>query len=684
MAASVEKIGIAGDLRFRPGNLGNADFALGFKPPNGLRLRIDAEAVVGGGYLFFDLDEEFYAGIAQVRIQDFIDIKLIGLLTTRLPELPPGQKGFSLLLIVSAEFSPISLAFGFTLNGVGGLIGINRTMMLEPLRAGVKNGTVNSILFPDDPVGRATQIISDLKTIFPPALNRFVLGPMVKIGWGLSIITIEIGIVIEIPMPIRIAILGKITLALPTPEDAVAVIHMDVLGTIDIARSDVSIDATLYDSRILAFELTGDMAMRLNWGESPEFLISIGGFNPRFQPPPNFPALNRLALSLAIGENPRLRLEQYVAVTANSFQMGAKLEIYAAADLSVLGTFTAAAYLGFDTLFQFNPFHFIADLYGAADIQRNGASLMSAELRLTLDGPGPIHGVGIAAFNFLGRHEVSIQATSGGERLPDTAPPSQPLLLLREAFADARNWTVLLPERQAVPVTLRARDPAGECLLHPFGGIKSRQTVVPLNTAIERFGNTAPDFLGPFVVEKVALTMAGGDAASKVVNSPARFVKERFAPGHYFAMSDEEKISRPSFELRDAGVELTWEQFEAGDAFGAGPAVAATWEYDTIEIDVKSGTRASGLVTIDGALAGRWLTGSIGRQARLEEAGNARYVGTPQKITAADGSYVVIDTTTGAQTGPAAGATYTDALAAKARAGSGTVVVGRHEVAANV
>ena len=45
---------------------------------------------------------------------------------------------------------------------------------------------------------------------------------------------------------------------------------------------------------------------------------------------------------------------------------------------------------------------------------------------------------------------------------------------------------------------------------------------------------------------------------------------------------------------------------------------------------------------------------------------------------------MLIDTTTGVQTGAGEGMPYTDALAAKARARSGTAVAGRHEVAANV
>ena len=45
-------------------------------------------------------------------------------------------------------------------------------------------------MFPRDPVRNAPQIIADLRAIFPPAQNRFLFGPFIKLGWGTpSIIT---------------------------------------------------------------------------------------------------------------------------------------------------------------------------------------------------------------------------------------------------------------------------------------------------------------------------------------------------------------------------------------------------------------------------------------------------------------------------------------------------------------
>ena len=57
-----------------------------------------------------------------------------GSITTRMPD---GSHGFSLLIIITAEFGAgIQLGFGFTLIGVGGLLGLNRTMRLAAAHGG--------------------------------------------------------------------------------------------------------------------------------------------------------------------------------------------------------------------------------------------------------------------------------------------------------------------------------------------------------------------------------------------------------------------------------------------------------------------------------------------------------------------------------------------------------------------
>ena len=60
----------------------------------------------------------------------------------------------------------IQLSFGFTLLAVGGLLGLNRTMLFQPLMDGVKSGSIQSVMFPQDVIANAPRIISDLRAIF--------------------------------------------------------------------------------------------------------------------------------------------------------------------------------------------------------------------------------------------------------------------------------------------------------------------------------------------------------------------------------------------------------------------------------------------------------------------------------------------------------------------------------------
>src|SRR4030081_3280264 len=132
--------------------------------------------------------------------------------------MPDGSKGFALLIIISAEFTPLQLGFGFTLVGVGGLLGLNRAVLLDVLRDGVRTGGINSIMFPKDIVANAPRIISDLRIYFPPLEGLFLIGLMAKIGWGTpTLASISLGVLVEIP-PAKVAILGILKVALPAED----------------------------------------------------------------------------------------------------------------------------------------------------------------------------------------------------------------------------------------------------------------------------------------------------------------------------------------------------------------------------------------------------------------------------------------------------------------------------------
>lgn len=576
VVATVAGLGISVQLRPTPspdagsvssGNLGPAQLDIGFQPPSGIVLKVDASVVKGGGGLDINVERQQYSGFLQLAIQNTIDIKAIGILNARLPD---GRPGYSLLLIITGEFPPIQLGLGFTLNGIGGLIGINRTAAVDVLRSGLHTGALNSILFPPDPLSNVPALLNTLGSVFPVAEGRYVFGPMAKFGWGSpTILTLDLALILEIPDPIRLLVLGRLKATLPNEKDAVVLLHLDALGVLDFSRSEFSLDATLYDSRILTFPLSGDMAMRLSWGAQPNFLFSVGGFHPHFQPPAGMPKLARLAIVFVDSAEMRLRFDTYFALTSNTVQFGARAEAYLK-----LGIVEARGFVSFDALFHFSPFTVEAELAAAVAIAVGGVVLLGADLALTLTGPTPWHLFGEANFVVLG-----IKGTAPVDlRIGDSDPPPEQLpdpvdvfAMLKAALSDSRNWQTQLPDPSTFAVSLRPPT-VGETavgapmLAHPLGTISVRQRVVPLMLAIRRYGNAPIQGASFFSAGFLLIDRDHPEGTGTPLDS--EMVKEQFALAQYENLSDEQKLVGPSFSAQPAGFLV------ADTTFGSSPKVS--------------------------------------------------------------------------------------------------------------
>ncbi len=541
---SVDRIGVTANLTFpdHGGNLGPADLAIAFKPPNGLGLAIDAGVVAGGGYISFDPAKGQYAGVLQLSIVDTIQVVVIGVLDTKMPD---GSSGFSLLLIITFNLPPIQLGFGFTLTGVGGLGGVNRTMNVDALRAGFRAHTLNQVMFPADPIGNAPQIISDIRNFFPPAQGRYLFGPLLQIGWGTpTLIDLTLGVILEVPDPIRIAILGLIDAGLPSADLPLIELHIDVLGIIDFGAQSVSIDGSMYDSHILIFSMGGDMAFRLSWGSSPNFVFSLGGFNPHFNTDGlNVPQFARLSISIGDGDNPRISSNSYLAVTSNSFQFGANVEAYASA-----GGFSIHGYLGFDVLIIISPFSFEFDFDAGFDVSFEGATLMGLNVSGMFSGPTPWHLHGEATISLLFFSvSASVDLTWGDSQ--QAVLPAKPVLPdLTAALQNPANWKATLPQGTAVAVTLAPTKPTDTALrVHPMGTLAVKQSVVPLDLPITRYGSATPSDGSEFSIASVQLN---------TVTETITTIPDYFAIGQFTTLSDADKLSKPSFESYDAGVDI--------------------------------------------------------------------------------------------------------------------------------
>ena len=571
IAAVVEGIGIRGELSIPPqkdaGNLGPLQFDLGFKPPNGVGLSVDAGPVKGGGYLYFDFDREEYAGALELVFSDWIALRAIGLITTRMPD---GSKGFSMLIIITVEFGTgIQLGFGFTLLGVGGLLGVHRTANIQALTEGVRSGAVESVMFPQDVIANAPRIISDLRSFFPPQQNIFLLGPMAKIGWGTpTLVSVSLGIVLEIPS-INITILGVIKVVLPDEDADVLRLQVNFIGRLEPSNKLLWFYAELYDSRVLFITLEGGMGLFLNWGDQANFVVSVGGFHPRYSPPPlPFPAPPRLAVSILNESYARVRIEAYFAVTSNSVQFGARAEIFFG-----LSEFKIEGHLGFDALFQFDPFFFSFGLSFSLSVKVFGVGLFSVGFSGLLEGPTPWHieGKGKISLLFFSI-SVPFSHTWGGSQ--DTRlDPIEVFPLLEQELAALTNWRADLPAGSSITVSLRklGDTDTDQLVLHPVGTLRISQRKIPLNLKLDKVGNQRPSDADKFSLD---VTVGAGGAAQSLL-------QEQFATGQFIDLDDSQRLSSPGFEPEDSGVEIK----VAGKSRKTSQAVKRVIRYETVIID---------------------------------------------------------------------------------------------------
>jgi hypothetical protein len=673
--AVIDRVGINTALNFPStgGNLGVADLGFSFKSPSGVGLSIDAAGISGGGFLDFDGSAHQYSGVLQLKFND-LTLQAFGLITTQVA----GNSGYSLLALIDADFPPVQLGWGFTLNGVGGLMAANRTANVDALRSSLKANKISSVLFPTNAITSAPQVLAQLDALFPTAEGRFLFGPMALIGWGTpTILTAALALILELPEPIRIILIARLTAALPSQSNALVRINMDALGVLDLSQDSLALDATLFDSKFVGFTLSGDMSLRANWSGNREFLLAIGGFHPQFTPPPGFPTMQRITIDMPSGAITKMRLAAYLAITSNSLQFGANLDVF----LGVAG-FGLSGHLGFDALLQIDPFHFAADISGRVALTAGGDDLMSVGLDASLSGPAPWHISGSFKIHiiFFDVHK-SFSFTWGNNAPVLQIPAVNVLSLLTAAFADARNWGTQLPSGTPTMVTLRSQD-GSTMVVHPLAQLEAHESVVPLGLQITRYGSAAVSGLSVFELSDFTIN------GTSVWRQTAP-VQDDFAPAQFFDLSDTDKLSGPSFEQYTAGARFVSATPTCGAAAPPKNIAYETSYIDGPGADLRS---AAGAAPAPLTVADLNSTIGIGASARadIRSAGKLQFQAPGKPVSVTQQKYAIANTATlaFAGIGSAAGLSYfetkaylTAAIAKTPSLESQLQIVALHEMA---
>ncbi|BDC42663.1 DUF6603 domain-containing protein [Paraburkholderia terrae] len=446
-----------------------------------------------------------------------------------------GQPSF--IAVLGVQFlPPVQLSFGFSLDRVGGIVGVNRRLDPEALRAAVRTGGAGDVLFAVKPPASPLSLVTAIDRFFPAQPGTHLVGPTLKLAWlsfgpAGSLLGLDLGVIVELPAG-RVAVLGVGRIAIPGL-DVLLNLRLDVLGLVDPVEQLVSVDASLVDSSVLGiFEVYGDGAMRLSWGSSAYFVVSVGGFFPGFNPEPaRLPALRRVGMTV---NNPvpiiDIRTEGYFAFTTNTLQFGGRMEV------SISLGIEAHGFVEVDALVQFRPFHFEAHIAAGFGVSVEGFSFASVTLSGMIGGPGPIvirGTLSISVFLFSLDWDETFTLGSG----PADALPA-PVSLLK-----------LIAEELGKPQSVQSASIAdSQVVLKPRPGTPEL-AAVPATGALQVLQRRAP--LG-LLIDRADGRPLGGPQGVKV-DGGSGDVTERFSPGSYITLTQAEALNRPPFDVLPAG-----------------------------------------------------------------------------------------------------------------------------------
>jgi hypothetical protein len=141
------------------------------------------------------------------------------------------------------------------------------------------------------------------------------------------------------------------------------------------------------------------------------------------------------------------------------------------------------------------------------------------------------------------RHRPRDWALHWGDDPPPSPDVVSPVDIVVEALRDAASWRSLSPGQGDRVARLRDATVPDHGLVHPLGSFEVRQTRVPLKVGANPVAENRVNLGEPLV-----------DGRSVAAVSTTT---DRFAPGQFLDLTDDQKLSTPTFEDMPSGMRFT-------------------------------------------------------------------------------------------------------------------------------
>ena len=332
----------------------------------------------------------------------------------------------------------------FYVTGLAAGFGFNRALRLPPIDE-VQNfplvrGALEDNYFSGSGAKQMAGAVEKLRTYIPPSGGEYWFAVGIRFN-SFEMIQSFAMISVSFGHEVQIGLLGLSRMSLPKgaePGNAVAYAELALRAVIKPNEGSIAVEGRLTDNSYIFSHncrLTGGFAF-YTWfsgTHSGDFVITLGGYHPRFVRPDHYPIVPRLAVNWQVTSQLKVTAEMYFALTPSCLMAGGKMSIVYSSG-AIKAWFCAYA----DFLLSWQPFHYTIDMGISIGVEAD-LGLFSISVHLSVD----LH---IWGPQFAGQIDVDLSVISFTIRFgPDKAPPAP---LTAKEFAAA----FLPPAPPAKPV----------------------------------------------------------------------------------------------------------------------------------------------------------------------------------------------------------------------------------------
>jgi hypothetical protein len=318
----------------------------------GLAIGFDSAGVsIAGALVKSDGPPVEYDGLLLIKISD-LGFIAVGAYST--PTDPSGDT-YTSLFVFAGVFVAIGIPPIIDISAIGLGVGYNRELIVPTDLNQIPSFLLLEALdrpdeIADDPMGALMHIRDQI----PARRGSFWLAVGLR-GTSFAIVNVTAILYIALDRGVEVGLIGVARMALPSDDTALVSVELALKVRFSTADGVFSIQAQLTDNSYLLSrdcQLTGGFAYFV-WFSRGQFVLSIGGYSPAFNKPPEFPDVPRIGYHWSFLGVVAIKGESYFALTNSCVMAGSRFDAtYGPGWLFVWFT----AY--FDLLISWDPFYY--------------------------------------------------------------------------------------------------------------------------------------------------------------------------------------------------------------------------------------------------------------------------------------------------------------------------------------